>query len=243
MGFYVAVGGDLGMGWVVCYISCRFDVVHGGQRLNCMGYFKNFRLKCFQREKVENISRSTEPSNLRASHHNSRRISAARRRCRCRFRSIQCHRCPSSSTQPGSSDCGSPQLRRRQTNRRRHRLPSGLANQGRILSIDSSHPLPSLCRTLAVAAGVSSKCRQTLSRRLEMNKLSEDVSSFVNCLSLSLIFIGNPGLCGYWLDSSCQGSHPTERGERRSNAREYKQQKNLVANRKMLLSRTNNSQI
>ncbi|XP_052734361.1 uncharacterized protein LOC108338908 isoform X1 [Vigna angularis] len=79
--------------------------------------------------------------------------------------------------------------------------------------------------------------------RLEMNKLSEDVSSFVNCLSLSLIFIGNPGLCGYWLDSSCQGSHPTERGERRSNAREYKQQKNLVANRKMLLSRTNNSQI
>ncbi|BAU03647.1 hypothetical protein VIGAN_UM149100 [Vigna angularis var. angularis] len=83
----------------------------------------------------------------------------------------------------------------------------------------------------------------TDNRRLEMNKLSEDVSSFVNCLSLSLIFIGNPGLCGYWLDSSCQGSHPTERGERRSNAREYKQQKNLVANRKMLLSRTNNSQI
>ncbi|XP_047172679.1 uncharacterized protein LOC124840638 [Vigna umbellata] len=24
-------------------------------------------------------------------------------------------------------------------------------------------------------------------------------------------FIGNPGLCGYWLDSSCQGSHATER--------------------------------
>ncbi|KAG2400396.1 LRR receptor-like serine/threonine-protein [Vigna angularis] len=71
--------------------------------------------------------------------------------------------------------------------------------------------------------------------RLEMNKLSGDLSSLVNCLSLSLInvsynnlvgviptsnnfsrfspdsFIGNPGLCGYWLDSSCQGSHPTER--------------------------------
>ncbi|BAT97499.1 hypothetical protein VIGAN_09095700 [Vigna angularis var. angularis] len=61
--------------------------------------------------------------------------------------------------------------------------------------------------------------------RLEMNKLSGDVSSFVNCISLSLIFstqcsfpsvcsfgfIENTGLCGYWLDSSCQGSHPTER--------------------------------
>ncbi|QCE16351.1 signaling protein [Vigna unguiculata] len=80
-----------------------------------------------------------------------------------------------------------------------------------------------------------SQLQNMISLRLEMNKLSGDVSSLVNCLSLSLInvsynnlvgviptsnnfsrfppdsFIGNPGLCGYWLDSSCQGSHPTER--------------------------------
>ncbi|MBA0635591.1 hypothetical protein Godav_021915, partial [Gossypium davidsonii] len=27
-------------------------------------------------------------------------------------------------------------------------------------------------------------------------------------------FIGNPGLCGYWLSSTCHGSHPTERALR-----------------------------
>ncbi|BAT82127.1 hypothetical protein VIGAN_03208700, partial [Vigna angularis var. angularis] len=94
---------------------------------------------------------------LRTSHHNSRRIPVAPRRC-C-FPSIQCRQCPSSFTQPDSSVCGSLQLRSWQTNRRWHRLPSGPANQGRVLSIDSSHPLPSLCRTLAVAAGASPKCR------------------------------------------------------------------------------------
>ncbi|GKV03693.1 hypothetical protein SLEP1_g15957 [Rubroshorea leprosula] len=70
--------------------------------------------------------------------------------------------------------------------------------------------------------------------RLEKNNLSGDVMSLVNCLSLTVLnvsynnlagdiptsnnfsrfspdsFIGNPGLCGYWL-TSCHGSHPTER--------------------------------
>ncbi|KAK7410178.1 hypothetical protein VNO78_00756 [Psophocarpus tetragonolobus] len=76
-----------------------------------------------------------------------------------------------------------------------------------------------------------------ISLRLEKNKLSGDVSSLVNCLSLSLLnvsynnlvgivptsnnfsrfsydsFIGNSGLCGYWLDLSCHGHgpHPTQR--------------------------------
>ncbi|XP_052732404.1 uncharacterized protein LOC128196209 [Vigna angularis] len=184
------------------------------------GYFENFRLKCFQREKVENISRSTEPSNLRASHHNSRRISAARRRCRCRFRSIQCRRSavgvrrlpPSQAVglrvaaAPASADeskTASSSLRPSQP--RAH-------FEYRFLP-PASFPVPDPCGGRRSIAGVSSKCCRTLSRRLEMNKLSEDVSSFVNCLSLSLIFIGNPGLCGYWLDSSCQRSHPTERGQ------------------------------
>ncbi|KOM52622.1 hypothetical protein LR48_Vigan09g128100 [Vigna angularis] len=37
-------------------------------------------------------------------------------------------------------------------------------------------------------------------------------SSFL-AYSMFAFFIGNPGLCGYWLDSSCQGSHPTKRGQ------------------------------
>ncbi|BAU03559.1 hypothetical protein VIGAN_UM128400, partial [Vigna angularis var. angularis] len=51
----------------------------------------------------------------------------------------------------------------------------------------ASFPVPDPCSGRRSIAGVSSKCRRTLSRRLEMNKLFEDVSSFVNCLSLSLM--------------------------------------------------------
>ncbi|RYR55452.1 hypothetical protein Ahy_A06g030666 isoform D [Arachis hypogaea] len=74
-----------------------------------------------------------------------------------------------------------------------------------------------------------------LKLRLQNNKLSGDVSSLVNCLSLSLLnvsynklvgviptsnnfsrfppdsFIGNPDLCGNWLNSPCHVNHPTER--------------------------------
>ncbi|KAJ1442837.1 Serine/threonine-protein kinase, active site [Sesbania bispinosa] len=71
--------------------------------------------------------------------------------------------------------------------------------------------------------------------RLENNKLTGDVTSLVNCLSLSQLnvsynnlvgviptsnnfsrfppdsFIGNPDLCGNWLNLPCHGSHPAER--------------------------------
>ncbi|KAG2372244.1 uncharacterized protein HKW66_Vig0208880 [Vigna angularis] len=69
--------------------------------------------------------------------------------------SHKCRRSPSSSTQPASFNSGSPQLRCWQTKRRRHRLPSAQPTKG-AFNLDSSHPLPSLCRSLAVAAGVSS---------------------------------------------------------------------------------------
>ncbi|KAL2637312.1 hypothetical protein AAZV13_06G050500 [Glycine max] len=80
-----------------------------------------------------------------------------------------------------------------------------------------------------------SQLQNIISLRLEKNKLSGDVSSLANCFSLSLLnvsynnlvgviptsknfsrfspdsFIGNPGLCGDWLDLSCHGSNSTER--------------------------------
>uniref|UniRef100_A0A5B7CCD8 Protein kinase domain-containing protein n=1 Tax=Davidia involucrata TaxID=16924 RepID=A0A5B7CCD8_DAVIN len=71
--------------------------------------------------------------------------------------------------------------------------------------------------------------------RVENNNLSGDLTSLINCLSLTVLnvsynnlvgdiptsnnfsrfspdsFIGNPDLCGHWLSSSCHVSHPTER--------------------------------
>ncbi|KAL0447345.1 UNVERIFIED_CONTAM: LRR receptor-like serine/threonine-protein kinase ERECTA [Sesamum latifolium] len=71
--------------------------------------------------------------------------------------------------------------------------------------------------------------------KLENNNISGDVMSLANCLSLTVLnvsynnlvgyiptgnnfsrfspdsFIGNPGLCGYWLGSSCHQPRPAER--------------------------------
>ncbi|XP_047943455.1 LRR receptor-like serine/threonine-protein kinase ERECTA isoform X1 [Salvia hispanica] len=71
--------------------------------------------------------------------------------------------------------------------------------------------------------------------KLEYNNISGDVMSLANCLSLTVLnisynnlvgfiptaknfsrfppesFVGNPGLCGYWLSSNCRAPRPTER--------------------------------
>ncbi|KAH1212427.1 LRR receptor-like serine/threonine-protein kinase ERECTA [Glycine max] len=80
-----------------------------------------------------------------------------------------------------------------------------------------------------------SQLQNMISLRLENNKLTGDVASLSSCLSLSLLnvsynklfgviptsnnftrfppdsFIGNPGLCGNWLNLPCHGARPSER--------------------------------
>nr|AYU56585.1 ERECTA2 [Oropetium thomaeum] len=47
--------------------------------------------------------------------------------------------------------------------------------------------------------------------RLESNNITGNVSSLTNCFSLNIFFLGNPGLCGYWLGSSCYLSSHSQR--------------------------------
>ncbi|KAK1279996.1 LRR receptor-like serine/threonine-protein kinase ERECTA [Acorus gramineus] len=48
--------------------------------------------------------------------------------------------------------------------------------------------------------------------KVEYNNLSGNILSLANCLSLSDLFAGNPGLCGYWVGSSCNLSYSSARG-------------------------------
>ncbi|OIV96431.1 hypothetical protein TanjilG_09858 [Lupinus angustifolius] len=109
-------------------------------------------------------------------------------------------------------------------------IPSSLGNLEHLLKLSLSRnhltgSIPAEFRNL----------RSVMRMRLENNKLSGGVRPLANCPSLSLLnvsynnltgviptsnnftrfppdsFIGNPGLCGYWLGSSCHGSRTAER--------------------------------
>ncbi|KAK7311948.1 hypothetical protein RJT34_10440 [Clitoria ternatea] len=108
-------------------------------------------------------------------------------------------------------------------------IPAEFGNLRSVMDIDLSYN-----RLSGLIPEELSQLQNMISLRLQNNELSGDMSSLVDCLSLSLLnvsynnlvgviptnnnfsrfppdsFIGNPGLCGYWLNSPC-GSHPTER--------------------------------
>ncbi|CAN0918407.1 LRR receptor-like serine/threonine-protein kinase ERECTA [Linum grandiflorum] len=109
-------------------------------------------------------------------------------------------------------------------------IPGEFGNLRSVMEIDLSenHLSGSIPQELA-------QLQNMFSLQLEYNNLSGDLSSLVNCLSLSFLnvsynslvgviptnnnfsrfsansFTGNPGLCGYWLNSPCHDSRPTQR--------------------------------
>ncbi|XP_015972178.1 LRR receptor-like serine/threonine-protein kinase ERECTA [Arachis duranensis] len=109
-------------------------------------------------------------------------------------------------------------------------IPAEFANLRSVMDIDLSNNQLS-----GLIPQELSQLQNMVSLRLQNNKLSGDVTSLVNCLSLSLLnvsynklvgviptsnnfsrfppdsFIGNPDLCGNWLNSPCHVNHPTER--------------------------------
>ncbi|KDP34024.1 hypothetical protein JCGZ_07595 [Jatropha curcas] len=109
-------------------------------------------------------------------------------------------------------------------------IPAEFGNLRSVMEIDLSHNHLS-----GVIPEELSQLQNIFSLRLENNNLSGDVISLINCLSLTILnvsynnlagviptsnnftrfssnsFIGNQGLCGYWLNSPCNESHPTER--------------------------------
>ncbi|XP_020081626.1 LRR receptor-like serine/threonine-protein kinase ERECTA isoform X2 [Ananas comosus] len=109
-------------------------------------------------------------------------------------------------------------------------IPGEFGNLRSIMEIDISHN--QLSGLIPQELGL---LQNLFLLKLESNNLSGDIISLTNCFSLTVLnvsynnlvgeiptdnnfsrfspdsFIGNPGLCGYWLSSSCRSSHPAER--------------------------------
>ncbi|KAK8544600.1 hypothetical protein V6N13_045683 [Hibiscus sabdariffa] len=109
-------------------------------------------------------------------------------------------------------------------------IPAEFANLRSVMEIDLSYNNLS-----GLIPQELMQLQNLFSLRLENNSLSGDVMSLSNCISLTILnvsynnlfgviptsnnfsrfspdsFIGNPGLCGYWLSSPCHESHPIER--------------------------------
>ncbi|XP_045824042.1 LRR receptor-like serine/threonine-protein kinase ERECTA isoform X2 [Trifolium pratense] len=109
-------------------------------------------------------------------------------------------------------------------------IPAEFGNLKSVMEIDLSHN--QLSDFIPVEL---SQLQNIASLRLENNDLTGDVESLENCPSLSLLnvsynklvgliptsnnftrfspdsFIGNPGLCGNWLNFPCKGPHPSVR--------------------------------
>ncbi|KAK8602429.1 hypothetical protein V6N12_052236 [Hibiscus sabdariffa] len=109
-------------------------------------------------------------------------------------------------------------------------IPAEFANLRSVMEIDLSYDNLS-----GLIPQELMQLQNLFSLRLENNSLSGDVMSLSNCISLTILnvsynnlfgviptsnnfsrfspdsFIGNPGLCGYWLSSPCHESHPIER--------------------------------
>ncbi|KAJ7958412.1 Receptor protein kinase [Quillaja saponaria] len=109
-------------------------------------------------------------------------------------------------------------------------IPAEFGNLRSVMEIDLSNN-----QLFGLIPQELSQLQNMFTLRLENNNLSGDVMSLINCLSLTVLnvsynnlagevpmsnnfsrfspdsFIGNPGLCGYWLTSTCHGSHSAER--------------------------------